>query len=89
MIVAVGLLGPLPRSDNSLQATYTLGTCQKSLMCCRNSGQKFVSDPEILALIRVNTTAPSGYEGLYSPMIVAVGYWGIGCEGSKCFIQTC
>ena len=24
MIVAVGLLGPLPRSDNPLQATYTL-----------------------------------------------------------------
>ena len=28
MIVAVGLLGPLPRSDNPLQATCTLGTCQ-------------------------------------------------------------
>ena len=27
------LLGPLPRSDNPSQATYTLGTCQTSMMC--------------------------------------------------------
>ena len=33
MIVAVGLLDPLPRSDNPLQATYTLGRCQTSMMC--------------------------------------------------------
>ena len=33
MIVTVGLLGPLPRSDNTLQATYTLGRFQTSMMC--------------------------------------------------------
>ena len=32
MIVTVGLLGPLPRSDNPLQATYTLERCQASVM---------------------------------------------------------
>ena len=43
MIVAVGLLGPWPRSDNSLQATYTLGTCHTSMMClCEKSSQIFV-----------------------------------------------
>ena len=42
MIVAVGLLGPLPRSDNPSQATYTLGTCQTSMMCCQRCGQIFV-----------------------------------------------
>ena len=35
MIVAVGVLDPLPRSDNPLQATYTLGRCQTSMMCCQ------------------------------------------------------
>ena len=35
-IVAVSLLGPLPRSDNPLQATYTLRRCQTSMIC----GQK-------------------------------------------------
>ena len=34
MIVAVGWLGPLPRLDNPSQATYTLGTCQTSMMMC-------------------------------------------------------
>ena len=33
---------------------------------------KFVSDPEILALARVNISATSWYEALYWPMIVAV-----------------
>ena len=28
MIVAVGLMGPLPRSDNPSQAAYTLGTAR-------------------------------------------------------------
>ena len=42
MIVAVGLLGPLPRSGNPSQATYTLGTCQTSMMCCQRCGQIFV-----------------------------------------------
>ena len=37
MIVTVGLLGPLPWSDNPSQVTYTLGTCQTSMMC----GQKW------------------------------------------------
>ena len=42
MIVAVGLLGPMPRSNSPLQATYTLGTCQTSMMCCQRCGQIFV-----------------------------------------------
>ena len=75
MIVAVGLLGPLPRSDNPSQATYTLGTCHTSLMC---GGQKVRPDfghldPEILTLTRVNISAASCNEALYPPMIVAVG----------------
>ena len=41
MIVAVALLGPLPRSDNPLQATYTLGTCLTSMMCCQKCSQIF------------------------------------------------
>ena len=40
MIVAVGWLGPLPKSDSPSQATYTLGTCQTSMMC----GQKVRPD---------------------------------------------
>ena len=36
MIATVGLFGPLPRSDNPLQDTCTLETCQTSMMC----GQK-------------------------------------------------
>ena len=42
MIVVVGLLGPLPRSDNPSQATYTLGTSQTPMMCCQRCGQIFV-----------------------------------------------
>ena len=42
MIVAVGLLGPLPRSDIPLQATYTLGRCQTSMMCGQKCSQIFV-----------------------------------------------
>ena len=47
MIVAVGLLGLLPRSDNPSQATYTLGTCQTSMMC----GQK-VRPPDFGQILR-------------------------------------
>ena len=72
MIVAVGLLGPLPRSDNPLQATYTLGTCLTSMMCCQKDVARFLSDPEFFALTRLNISAPSCNEALYSPMIVAV-----------------
>ena len=75
MIVAVGLLGPLPRSDSTLQATYTLGTCQTSMMCCQRCGQ-ILSDPEILTLTRLNISAPSCNEALYPPMIVGVGLLG-------------
>ena len=32
MIVAVGVLGPLPRSDNPSQAAWPLLTCQTSMM---------------------------------------------------------
>ena len=39
MIVAVGWLGLLPRSDNPLQVTYTLGTCQTSMMCRQKCSQ--------------------------------------------------
>ena len=35
-----------------------------------------MSDPEILALTRVNVSATSWYEALYSPMIVAEGWLG-------------
>ena len=78
MIVAVGLLGPLPRSDNPSQATYTRGTCHTTMMCCQRCGQIFVRSwiPEILALTRLNISAPSCNEALYSPMIVAVGLLG-------------
>ena len=78
MIVAVGLLGPLPRSDNPSQATYTLGRCQTSMMCGQKCSQIFVSESEseILALNQVDISAPSQYEALYSPMIVAVGLLG-------------
>src|SRR5210317_1642524 len=76
MIVAVGLLGPLPRSDIPLQATYTLGRCQTSMMCCQKCSQIFLSESEIHALTRVNTSAASCNGALYSPMIVAVGLLG-------------
>ena len=60
MIVAVGLLGPLPRSDYPLQAAHTPETCHTSMMCCQKSSQIFVGlDPEIVALTRVNISAPS------------------------------
>ena len=39
MIVAVGLLGPLPRFDYPLQAANTPETCQTSMMCCQKSSQ--------------------------------------------------
>ena len=43
MIVAVGLLDPLPMSDTPLQETYTLGTCQTSMMRrTKKLGQIFV-----------------------------------------------
>ena len=35
-----------------------------------------MSDPEILALTRVNISAPSWYEALDAPMIVAEGQLG-------------
>ena len=77
MIVAVGLLGPLPRSDNPLQATYTLGTCQTSMMyIVKKNVARFLSESEILALTRVNTSAASCNEALHSPMIVGVGLLG-------------
>ena len=37
---------------------------------------RFLSESEILALTRVNTSAESHNEALYSPMIVAVGLLG-------------
>ena len=70
MIVAVGLLGPLPRSDIPLQATHTLGRCQTSMV---KNVARCLSESEILAMSRVNTSAASCNEALYSPMIVAVG----------------
>ena len=76
MIVAVGLLGPLTRSDNPSQAAWPLGTCQTSMMCCQKVRPDFGLDPEVLALTRVNTSAASCNETLYSPMIVAVGLLG-------------
>ena len=76
MIVAVGLLGPLPRSDNPLQATYTLGTCQTSMMCCQRCGKIFVRSLIFRPLTRLNISAASCNEALYSPMIVAVGLLG-------------
>src|SRR6056300_1666868 len=76
MIAAVGLLGPLPRSDNPLQATYTLATCQTSMLCCHKDVARFLSDPEFLALTRLNISAPSCNEALHSPMIVAAGLLG-------------
>ena len=41
MIVAVGLLGPLPRSDNPSQATYTLGTCQTLMIFVAKNVARF------------------------------------------------
>ena len=77
MIVTVGLLGPLPRSDNPLQATCTLGTCQTTMMYgIAKDVARFLSDPELLALTRLNISAPSCNEALYSPMIVTVGLLG-------------
>ena len=79
MIVAVGWLGPLPRSDNPLQAAYTLERCQTSMMCCQSCGSssRFLSNPEFrLALTRLNIGAACCNEALYSPMIVAVGWLG-------------
>ena len=67
MIVAVGLLGPWPRSDNPLQATCTLGDIIDVKDVAR-----FLSDPAFLALTRLNISAPSCNEALHSPMIVAV-----------------
>ena len=75
MSVAVGLLDPSPRSDNPLQATSTLGRCQTSMMCGQNVA-RFLSESEILALTRVNTSAASCNEALHSPMIVPVGLLG-------------
>ena len=51
-------MGPLPRSDNPLQATYTLGTCQTSMMCGQKVRPDFELDPEILALNQVHVSAP-------------------------------
>ena len=48
MVVVLGLLGPLQGSDNPLQATYTLGTCQTSVMCCHNIIVRFLADSENL-----------------------------------------
>ena len=77
MIAAVGLLGPLARSDNPSQATYTLGTCQTSMICVAKDVARFcLSDPEFLALTRLNISAAPCNEALYSPMIVAVGLLG-------------
>ena len=76
MIVAVGLLGPLPRSDNPSQATYTLGRCQTSSMMCGQKVARFLSESENLAMSRVNTSASSCNEASYSQKIVAVGLLG-------------
>ena len=76
MIVAAGFLGPLPRSDNPLQATYTLGRCQTSMMCGQKCSEIYLKESEILALTRVNTSAASCNEALCSPMIVAVALLG-------------
>ena len=57
MIVAVGLLDPLPRSDNPLQTTSTLGICQTSMMCGQKVGL-ILTEYEILTLTRVNIGAP-------------------------------
>ena len=71
--VAVGLLGPLPRTDNDnpLQAACTLQTCQTLVMCCQRCGQ-ILSDSSFLAVTRLDISAPSCNEALHSPMIVAV-----------------
>ena len=76
MIVAVGLLGPLPTSDNPLQATYTLGTCQTSMMCHHKNLVRFLAESENLAYARVNISAPWCHEALYSPMVVVLGLLG-------------
>ena len=70
------VVGPLPMSDNPLQATYTLGTCLTSMMCCQKDVARFLSDPEFFDLTRLNISAPFCNEALYSPMIVAVGLLG-------------
>ena len=46
------------------------------MMCVEKLEARFWSDPEILALNQVDVSAPSWYEALYSPMIVAVGLLG-------------
>ena len=58
MIVAEGWLGPLPRSDNPLQASYNVGRCQTSMMCHQKVRPDF-SDHEILALNQVDISVPS------------------------------
>ena len=45
MIDAEGWLGPLPRSDNPSQPTYTLGRCQTSMMCRHQNVGRFLSAP--------------------------------------------
>ena len=42
MIVTEGWLGPLPRSDIPLQATYTLEPCQTSMVCHQKCSQFFI-----------------------------------------------
>ena len=76
MIVAVGLLGPLPRSDIPSQATYTLGTCQTSMMCHLMADQICLRFWNSRLSASGYISAPSWYEVLYSPMIVAVGLLG-------------
>src|SRR6056300_1951008 len=76
MIVAVGHMGPLPRSDNHSQPTCALGRCQTSMMCCQSCVARFLSNPEFLILTRLNISAACCNEALYSPMIVAAGHMG-------------
>src|SRR5210317_1294575 len=76
MIVAVGWLGPLPRSETPLQSPCTLSRCQTSMMCCQSCGLVFVKSYGFLTLTRLNISAACCNEALYSPMIVAVGWLG-------------
>ena len=46
------------------------------MMCRQKVRPDFWSDPEILTLNQVDISAPSWYEALCSPMIVAVGWLG-------------
>ena len=47
------------------------------MMCVAKDVARFLSDPEFLALTRLNVSAPPCNEALYSqPMIVAVGLLG-------------